>query len=105
MYSSLSNHYTNSKNIISQNDSTKELNWLILQGLSNNFVIYVLQGDQRELRKSMTLLLRLWGSVGTKTYGKISLRSGHFDIWLLEYKKKTFSVIIEVCDKLSDFHI
>ena len=40
-------------------------------------------GDQRELRKSMTLLLRQRGSVGTKTYGKISLRSGHFDIWLL----------------------
>ena len=39
---SLSNHYTNSQNKISQNDSTKELNWLSLQGLSNKFVIYVL---------------------------------------------------------------
>ena len=65
----------------------------------------IIQGDQRELRKSITLLLRLRGSVGTKTYGKISLRTGHFDIWLLKYQKKTFFVKIEVCDKLSDYHI
>ena len=38
----------------------------------------------------MTLLLLLPGSVGTKKYGKISLRSGHFDIWLLKYPKKLF---------------
>ena len=36
----------------------------------------------------MTLLLGLRGSVGTNKYGKISLRSGHFDIWLLKYTKK-----------------
>ena len=63
------------------------------------------QGDQRELRKSMTLLLRLRGSVGTKTYGKISLRSGHFDIWLLKYPKKLFSSKLRYVKKLSDFHI
>ena len=65
----------------------------------------LLQGDQRELRKSMTLMLRLRGSVETKTYGKTSLRVGHFDSWLLKYPKKLFVVKIEVCDKLSDFHI
>ena len=53
-----------------------------------------LQGDQRELRKSMTLLLRLQGSDGTTSYGKISLRSGYFDIWLLKYLTKTFFVKI-----------
>ena len=51
----------------------------------------------------MTLLLRLRGSVGTKTYGKISLRSGHFDIWLLKYPKKTFFVKIEVCEEIVRF--
>ena len=63
----------------------------------------LIQGDQRELRKSKTLLLRLRGSVGTKTYGKISLRTGHFDIWLLKYQKKTVFVKIEVCGEIVRF--
>ena len=69
------------------------LNILLILCLLLHFLLHLLllQGDQRELRKSMTLLFRLRGSVGTKTYGKISLRSGHFDIWLLKYPKKLFS--------------
>ena len=74
--------------------------WLVI-----GRVFPMIQGDQRELRKSMTLLLRLRGSVGTKTYGKISLRSGHFDIWLLKYPKKLFSSKLRYVKKLSDFHI
>ena len=74
-------------------------------GISEYNILSLLQGDQRELRKSMTLLPRLRGSVGTKTYGKISLRSGYFDIWLLKYPKNCFLSKLRYVKKLSDFHI
>ena len=51
----------------------------------------------------MTLLLGLQGSVGTKPYGKISLRSGHFAIWLLKCPNKNFFVKIEVCEEIFRF--